>query len=144
MSGATIYAGTLELASGASVLIPSEVAFAGGGTLQLDGGMGFGWYVAGFGSGDQIDFEDIAFVPPTGKKSQNAEVSYTGGTNQSGTLTVTDGVHTANITLLGQYMAAGFTAASDGHGGTLITYTSATLTTGGHGHGNAIASPVTS
>src|SRR5258708_7623004 len=82
-----------------------------------------------------------AFVPPTGKKNQNAEVSYTAGINQSGTLTVTDGVHTANIALLGAYIAGNFTAASDGHGGTLITYTSAS-TTGGHGH--AIASPVTS
>jgi len=140
VSGATISAGTLEVASGGTIA-SSEVAFAGGGTLQLDGGTGFGWHVSGFGAGDQIDLEDIAFVPPTGKKNQNAEVSYTAGINQSGTLTVTDGVHTANIALLGQYMAASFTAASDGHGGTLITYTSAS-TTGGHGH--AIASPVTS
>jgi hypothetical protein len=120
------------------------VAFAGSGTLQLDGGTSFGWHVAGFGAGDQIDLEDIAFVPPTGKKNQNAEVSYTAGINQSGTLTVTDGTHTASIQLLGQYTASEFTAASDGNGGTLITFTSATLTTGGHGHGNAIASPVTS
>jgi hypothetical protein len=40
--------------------------------------------------------------------------------NLSGTLTVTDGVNTANITLLGQYMAGQFTLASDGHGGTLF------------------------
>jgi len=33
-------------------------------------------------------------------------------------------------------------AASDGHGGTLITFTSAMSTTGGHG--NAIATPGTS
>jgi len=111
VSGATISAGTLEVASGGA-MASSEVAFAGGGTLQLDGGTGFGWHVAGFGTGDQIDFEDIAFVPPTGKKNQNAEVTYTAGTNQSGTLTVTDGVNTANIALLGQYMAANFTAAA--------------------------------
>ena len=142
MSGAFISAGTLELASGANANTPSEVAFAGGGTLQLDGGTGFGWHVSGFGAGDQIDLEDIAFVPPTGKKNQNAEVSYTAGINQSGTLTVTDGVHTANIVLLGQYTASEFITSSDGRGGTLITFTSATATTGGHGH--AIASPVTS
>jgi hypothetical protein len=45
--------------------------------------------------------------------------------------------------LLGQYTASEFVAASDGHGGTLITYASATTSTSGHGHGNAIASPVT-
>jgi autotransporter passenger strand-loop-strand repeat protein len=145
MSGAFISAGTLDLASGANATIPSEVAFAGSGTLLVDGGTSFGWHVSGFGSGDQIDLGGIAFVPPTGKKNQNAEVSYTQTNgNQSGTLTVTDGVNTANIALLGQYIASEFTAASDGHGGTLITFTSATLTTGGHGHGNAIASPVTS
>ena len=84
-------------------------------------------------------------MPPTSKKSQ-AEVSYTEGINPmvSGTLTVTDGVNTASIMLLGQYMASEFTAASDGNGGTLITFTSASLTTGGHGHANVIASPVTS
>jgi len=141
VSGATISAGTLEVASGGAIA-SSEVAFAGGGTLQFDGGTGFGWHVSGFGAGDQIDFEDIAFVPPTGKKNQNAEVSFTeAASNLSGTLTVTDRVHTANIQLLGQYMASEFVAASDGFGGTLITYTSAS-TTGGHGH--AIASPVTS
>jgi hypothetical protein len=40
--------------------------------------------------------------------------------NLSGTLTVTDGVHTANITPFGQYMASQFTSASDGHGGIII------------------------
>jgi hypothetical protein len=39
----------------------------------------------------------------------------------SGTLTVTDGTHTASLTLLGQYSAQNFTLASDGHGGTMIT-----------------------
>jgi hypothetical protein len=31
-----------------------------------------------------------------------------------------DGTHTANITLLGQFTATHFTSASDGHGSTLI------------------------
>jgi hypothetical protein len=33
---------------------------------------------------------------------------------------VNDGVHSANITLIGQYATGNFTKASDGHGGTLI------------------------
>lgn len=41
--------------------------------------------------------------------------------NTSGTLTVSDGTHTAAILLLGQYLAANFTKQSDGNGGTLIT-----------------------
>ena len=35
-------------------------------------------------------------------------------------LTVTDGTHTANIALLGNYLASTFVASSDGHGGTLV------------------------
>ena len=70
-------------------------------------------------------------------------MSYT-NSGLSGTLNVTDGVHTASIQLLGYYMASEFATAGDGHGGTLITFTSATSTNGGHGHGNAIVSPVTS
>ncbi len=42
------------------------------------------------------------------------------GANTSGTLTVTDGVNTANLTLLGQYVTAQFTSGGDGHGGTQI------------------------
>jgi autotransporter passenger strand-loop-strand repeat protein len=144
MTGATISAGTLEVASGGAMASPSEVAFAGGGTLQLDGGTGFGWYVAGFGTGDQIDLRDVAFVPATTKKGAQSNLSFTQASAASGTLTVTDGVDTASIQLLGQYTASEFVAASDGHGGTLITYTSATTATTGHGHGNSIASPVTS
>ena len=35
---------------------------------------------------------------------------------------VTDGVHTANNALLGNYLASTFVASSDGHGGTFITH----------------------
>ena len=42
------------------------------------------------------------------------------GNNLSGTLTVSDGTHTAKLALLGQYVTANFTMESDGHGGTLI------------------------
>ncbi|MCA5244954.1 hypothetical protein K1S22_26955, partial [Klebsiella pneumoniae] len=40
--------------------------------------------------------------------------------NTSGMLTVSDGTLTAQLTLLGQYSAAQFTSATDGHGGTLV------------------------
>ena len=42
------------------------------------------------------------------------------GTAASGTLTVKDSLHTAQLTLIGNYLAATFTSATDGHGGTLI------------------------
>jgi hypothetical protein len=35
-------------------------------------------------------------------------------------LKIGDGIHTANIALLGNYMASTFAITSDGHGGTLI------------------------
>ena len=42
------------------------------------------------------------------------------GLGTGGTLSVTDGVHTANLALLGQYVAANFSLASDSHGGTIV------------------------
>ena len=43
------------------------------------------------------------------------------GTSTAGTLTITDGTHTAKINLTGNYTHSGFVTSSDGHGGTLIT-----------------------
>ncbi|HWD57342.1 MAG TPA: hypothetical protein VG308_03625, partial [Stellaceae bacterium] len=43
------------------------------------------------------------------------------GNNQSGTLTVTDGSNTANLTLLGNYVTANFHIQTDGATGTLVT-----------------------
>ena len=45
------------------------------------------------------------------------------GTAKGGVLTVSDGTHTALIDLKGDYLGATFTAASDGHGGTVVTAT---------------------
>jgi hypothetical protein len=40
-------------------------------------------------------------------------------------LTVSDGAHVAKLTLLGNYLASVFVAASDGHGGTVVSEVSA-------------------
>src|SRR6516165_3460407 len=69
---------------------------------------------------DTIDFADI---DPT--KMQRPTYS---GTASGGTLTVTDGSHTANIALLGNYIASTFVTSSDGHGGTNVVDPSATET----------------
>ena len=42
------------------------------------------------------------------------------GTASGGTLTVTDGTHTAHIALRGNFTASTFTTSSDGHGGTIV------------------------
>jgi VCBS repeat-containing protein len=52
----------------------------------------------------------------------NSMLGYTANAgNTGGLLGVTDSSHTANIALIGNYVASSFVAASDGHGGTLIT-----------------------
>jgi hypothetical protein len=94
----------------------STVTFAGAtGTLVLDASQSFTGQISGFGGQDAIDLTDISSgASSTLGYSPNAD-------NTGGTLTVSGGVHTANIALIGSYMAASFAAASDGHGGTLVT-----------------------
>ncbi len=111
----TISGGTLEITSGA-VTSATTVTFlvSAGGTLQLDDSVHYGGTVAGFGKPDFIDLRDITFGSST-------TLSFTEAVgNTSGTLTVSDSAHAANITLLGQYVVGNFTKQSDGHGGTLV------------------------
>jgi hypothetical protein len=105
----TIDAGaTLELTSAYN----GVVTFAGStGTLKLDNSSSFSGTVAGMSGQDTIDLVDINFA--------SAQQPTYSGTNSGGTLTVTDGTHTANIALLGQYMAS-FVKSADEFDGTLI------------------------
>jgi autotransporter-associated beta strand protein len=110
--GTMITAGTLELHAGA--VVSGSVTFAGNmGTLKLDDPSSFRGTVVGMSGQDTIDFADI-------NPTTVHQPGYS-GTSTGGTLTVTDGSHTANIALLGNYMASSFVASSDDHGGTLIT-----------------------
>jgi autotransporter passenger strand-loop-strand repeat protein len=119
-SGAIISGGTLEVQSGGSTGAGAVVFASGvGGTLQLDDSIGFGsngGLVAGFGDIDDfIDFRDIPFT------SGVTTVSFAEALNNtSGTLTVTSGGLSANITLLGQYSTFNFKATDDGFGGTAV------------------------
>jgi hypothetical protein len=90
------------------------VTFAGGtGTLKIDTASSFTGTIGGqLAIGDVIDFADIT----TGA---NATIGYSGN-NSPGTLTVSDGTHTASVALLGNYSLGNFTASSDGHGGTSV------------------------
>ncbi len=117
-SATTLRGGTLEVASGGSTGGPITFTNAGG-DLQLDDSQHFPGLIAGFASPsgvtEEIDLRDIAFgrrTHATFREDRN---------HLSGTLTVTDGTHTANLTLLGQYSTAMFHLASDGHGETMIT-----------------------
>jgi hypothetical protein len=111
---ATIDSGsTLELATPDA----GSVTFAtASGTLKLDNSKSFTGTVSGLALGNYIDLTDIAF----GNSTSLGYAPNTG--NTGGTLSATDGGgHTANIALLGNYIASSFVASSDGHGGTLIT-----------------------
>jgi autotransporter-associated beta strand protein len=104
--------GQLEIMNGGSAAA-TTITFAGSGTLTLDRSSAFSGTIAGFAQPDLIDLADIAFGSST-------TLGYTGGP-VSGTLTVSDGVHTATLKLLGQYTAANFTLSADGHGGTVVS-----------------------
>ncbi len=94
----------------------SRLTPAPSGTLKLDDGDAFTGAISGFDGNDQLDLADIDF-------GLIATMTYAANQDGTGgTLTVSDGTDTANITLLGQYTADGFQAADDQHLGTLITY----------------------
>jgi len=95
-----------------------DMTFSAGatGTLKLDQSSAYTGTVAGFGQGDQLVLADIASRPDT-------TVAFTQNqTGSGGTLTVSDGAHTANIGLEGQYSAQGFHLTVDTGTGTLISY----------------------
>ena len=107
----TIVSGTLEFGSS----FTENVTFTGtSGTLDLAQSQGYAGSVTGFAQagGTFIDLRDISFV-------SSGEATFS-GTTTSGTLKVTDGTRTANITLIGNYTGSAFVAQSDGHGGTLV------------------------
>jgi VCBS repeat-containing protein len=110
ISPATISAGqTLDLPSAYSGTVNFAAAT---GALRIENSASFTGKVSGLTAQDVLDFGDIT-------AGANATVGYS-GTSSSGTLTVSDGSHTAIIALLGNYMAASFVPASDGHGGTYV------------------------
>ena len=97
-----------------------QVSFGvGSGTLKLDQSGAFTGSVSGFDAGDKLDLVDIAFA------STN-HVTYTANEfGTGGTLTVTDGTHTANLGIVGNYAAAGLQA--DAVGGSELAYDAAAV-----------------
>jgi len=90
------------------------VGFAGGSDVFRDTAAGLnGDTIEGFTPADAIDLTNVAFG--------RCHVTYEAATS---VLSISDGVHAASIDLAGAFANAGFAAASDGHGGTMITYQS--------------------
>jgi len=95
--------------------------------MGLAQSQGFTASVTGFsrnGGGDLFDLGDISFVDA-------GEATFS-GTSSGGVLTVTDGTHTANINLKGNYLGSTFVASSDGHGGVDVVATSAQTPSAAH------------
>ncbi len=104
--------GTVEITQASS----ANVAFqpGGPGELVLDQPATFSGTVSGFGAQSTIDLPGIAFDAQT-------TLGYLPSSNQAGgTLSLTDGSHSASIALLGQYMASSFAVVGDNHGGTMV------------------------
>jgi hypothetical protein len=108
---AVIDGGTLTFASS----FGEDVAFNGGGTLVLADSQDYGGTIARFSTtgANALDLSDIGFVGPD-------QATFSGGA-AGGVLTVTDGMHTAHIKLLGDYLNSTFTTATDNHGGVIVT-----------------------
>jgi hypothetical protein len=107
----------VTIAEGASAEIAGAsaqaVTFTGTtGTLKLDQSLSFTGQISGLAGSDAIDLADVNYGVQT-------QVTYLGNTT-GGTLTITDGVHTANIALQGDYLSSTWTLSSDGHGGTIV------------------------
>ena len=109
-SGTTLAGGTVVVLSGGAAT--GTFIFAGSGLLVLNDLNYSGLQLAGFtATTDKIDFTGISFSGST---------HFTFNTTTD-LLTVTDGTHTATMTIDGQHTQQSFTISSDGIGGTIIT-----------------------
>ena len=107
----------MTIAEGASAEIAGasaqSVAFEGTtGTLKLDASLAFTGEISGLAGSDAIDLADVSYGVQT-------QVTFLGNAT-GGTLTISDGVHTANIALQGDYLSSTWTLSNDGHGGTVV------------------------
>jgi autotransporter passenger strand-loop-strand repeat protein len=111
--GATLSGGVLEIKAGGTA--GSSTINISSGVLILDDSQHFSGSVAGLAtSGVQnVDLADIHFA--------TANLVGYSNSGTSGTLTVTDGTHTALLNVIGTYTLTSFKMSNDGNGGTLLT-----------------------
>jgi hypothetical protein len=131
---AVIDDGTLNF--GASVT--ENIAFTGTtGKLSLADSQAYSGQISGFSTKGKtsLDLKDVGFVSST-------EATFS-GTASGGLLTVTDGTHTAHISLVGNYLNTTFVASSDGSTGVKVV-TQAPQAPSTHALASAMASLVVS
>ncbi|MCA6120748.1 hypothetical protein J6500_02350, partial [Bradyrhizobium sp. WSM 1704] len=107
-------AGTIDFGASATANVTFDATAAG--HLILDDAFHFSGTVSGFDGNDIIDIKGVSFGAGTTLNFLENEAG-TGGT-----LTVSDGAHTANIVVLGQYDPTGFAGKADATNGVVITY----------------------
>jgi hypothetical protein len=107
-------AATLEFGAASSANVTFDAGATG--TLKLADSFDFSGIVSGASATNHLDLLDVAFGAGT---TANYLENHDG---TGGTLSVTDGAHTVNIALLGQYSAGSFATAADDTTGTLLTY----------------------
>jgi hypothetical protein len=97
----------------AEAAFTQNVSFSGpAGTLALGESQGYAGAISGFSAEDSFDLRDIAYV--------DADEATFSGTSGSGVLTVTDGAHSARLTLDGDYLGWTFKASRNGSGGVTV------------------------
>jgi len=108
---------TLRIAGAAGAA--ESIAFgANTGKLTLVNPKRFRSGITHFVAGDKIDIANANFA-----FSKNETLTFVENAKKTeGTLTLKNGVNTVALHLFGQHVAQGFHIASDGHGGTMITY----------------------
>jgi hypothetical protein len=127
--------------AGGALVVSAGGAMAGGatisgGTVTLSGAAGSGQTITFVGSGGELVLDNlpafaaqIAGLVNASQKLDLAGFAYSSGetrawseaaSNTSGTLTVTDGGQTAQLTLLGVYTTSNFILSDDGAGGTIV------------------------
>ena len=103
---------TIEFGAASAEDVLFDAAAAG--TLRLDHSASYTGVISGFNDDDHLDLADFG---------AGATVSYVANADGTGgTLTVSDGAHTAALVLLGQFDPAAFAIGDDHLGGALITY----------------------
>src|SRR5207248_3028213 len=102
-SGTALMDGVATLEFGAASTANVTLDAAATGTIVLHDSFDFSGVVSGLNGDDHLDLLDVAF----GAGTTASYVASQDGT-AGGTLSVTDGVHTAHIALLVQYDPAGF------------------------------------
>jgi hypothetical protein len=118
-NGAVTGTGSVKIGGGVADFagaFSQNVAFTSTtGVLELAKSQTYTGQISGFSKtgGTSLDLVDIGFAVAT------THASFTGSTI-SGTLTITDGTHTAHIGLVGDYTASSWFVSSDGHGGTTV------------------------